>query len=90
MSGRSFRDRVEKAAENSSKRRLALAAWTGRFESGGFDWVVPPVLNPFTRIAVEMCPAKGVLRALGYESSPDADFPEPVTQPCQVSVIRPQ
>ena len=71
---------TEEAAENSSTRRLALAAWAGRFERGGFDWVVPPVLNPFTRIAVEMCPAKGVLRALGYESSADAELPVPVTQ----------
>jgi hypothetical protein len=29
--------------------------------------VTPPVLNPYTRIAVEMCAASGALRAVGYE-----------------------
>jgi hypothetical protein len=72
---------TEEAAKNSNTRRSALAAWPGRFEGGGFDWVMAPVLNPFTRIAVEMCPGKGVLRARGYESAPGAELPEPVTQP---------
>jgi len=83
---------TEEAAENSCKRRLALAAWAGKFERGGFDWVTAPVLNPFTRIAVEMCPAKGVLRALGYEKLPGAELPEPVTQPreFQESAVRNQ
>jgi hypothetical protein len=69
------------AAEKSSNRRGALAAWQGSLSRGGFDWVVPPVLNPFTRVAVEMCPAKGVLRAVGYEKPPGSDLAEPVTQP---------
>jgi hypothetical protein len=41
--------------------------------------VVPPVLNPFTRIAVEMCPAEGTLRVLGYERESD-ELPRPVTR----------
>jgi hypothetical protein len=75
------------AAENSGNRRRALAAWAGGFAIGGFDWVIPPVLNPFTRIAIEMCPAKGVVRAVGYERLPGAELAEPVTQPCQVSGV---
>ena len=39
-----------------------------------------PVLNPFTRLAVEMCPGKGVLRAVGYETLPGSELPQPVTQ----------
>ena len=28
-----------------------------------------PVLNPFTRVATEMCPARGILRVVGYEKA---------------------
>jgi hypothetical protein len=52
----------EEAAESSRLRRETLAAWRGRFAHGGFDWVAPPVLNTNTRIAVEMCPAAGIMR----------------------------
>ena len=45
----------------------AVAAARSRRDS--FGWVAPPVLNPYTRIAVEMCPARGVLRAVGYEQA---------------------
>jgi hypothetical protein len=37
------------------------------------------VLNRFTRIATEMCPAEGVLRVIGYEMAPGADLPQPAT-----------
>jgi branched-chain amino acid transport system substrate-binding protein len=50
----------EEAAENSRTRRDQLAVWPGVFGTE-FDWVTPPVLNSQTRIAVEMCPASGVL-----------------------------
>jgi hypothetical protein len=43
-----------------------------------FDWVTPPVLNSQTRIAVEMCPASGVLRVMGYEQSEALELPDPV------------
>jgi hypothetical protein len=68
------------AAENSCSRRLALAGWQGSLERGGFAWVVPPVLNPYTRIAVEMCPTKGLVRAIGYERPPASELAEPVTE----------
>jgi hypothetical protein len=38
------------------------------------------VLNPMTRLAVEMCPADGTLRAVGYERSPGSELPLPATQ----------
>jgi hypothetical protein len=38
------------------------------------------VLNPFTRIAVEMCAADGALRAVGYELAPGDTLPSVVTE----------
>ena len=69
---------------NSKIRRAALAAWAAPF-GNGFDWVVPPVLNPFTRVATEMCPARGILRVVGYESVAGFEWPQAVTLPCEIS-----
>ena len=71
------------AGDNSRVRREALTAWTEPF-SNTFDWVAPPVLNPFTRIATEMCPAEGILRVVGYEKVAGFDLPQPVTLPCEI------
>ncbi len=60
------------AAAASVRRREALAAWNGSFGRGSFAWVTEPVLNRFTRLAVEMCAADGVLRVAGYERASDA------------------
>jgi len=68
----------EEAAENSRMRRDQLAVWPGIFGTE-FDWVTPPVLNSQTRIAVEMCPANGVLRVKGYEQYKALGLPAPVT-----------
>jgi hypothetical protein len=67
----------DEAAENSRQRCDHLAAWSGRFD-GRFGWVTSPVLNSQTRLAVEMCPATGTLRLIGYERT-DQDLPVPVT-----------
>jgi hypothetical protein len=75
----------EEAATRNLNRKCYLAAWNGEFARGTFDWVVAPVLNPFTRIAVEMCPARGVLRAVGYETPPGVELARPVTHMCEVS-----
>ena len=72
------------ARANSRNRREALAAWSGPVGQDGFAWVVPPVLNPFTRIAAEMCAAQGIMRLAGYEQLGAAD-PEMVTQCCAVN-----
>src|SRR5438477_1296959 len=69
----------EEAANRSRARRDQLAAWPGQFARDNFAWVTPPVLNRLTRVAVEMCPAKGLLRAVGYENAPGAELPAPVT-----------
>jgi hypothetical protein len=68
----------EEAAENSRMRREQLAVWRGVF-GAEFDWVTPPVLNSQTRVAVEMCPASGVLRVMGLEQPEVLQLPEPVT-----------
>ena len=72
------------AAGYSQARRAALQGWDGGVSAPGFDWVREPVLNPYTRLAVAMCPAAGVLRALGYDRSA-ATLPEPVTRTCEIA-----
>jgi len=74
------------AAENSRLRREALAGWRGRLTHDSFGWVTPPVLNPFTRIAVEMCPATVTLRVVGYEIVSGGKLPQPATQRCEVAI----
>jgi hypothetical protein len=70
----------EEAAARSRARQEALAAWPQPFARAGFAWVTPPVLNPFTRIAVEMCAANGTLRAVGYELEEGSALARPATQ----------
>jgi hypothetical protein len=40
------------AAARRRDRQDALAGWRGPLSRRGFDWVKPPVLNPYTRLAV--------------------------------------
>jgi hypothetical protein len=75
----------DEAAQNSRARREQIAAWPGQFAQGRFDWVTGLVLNTNTRIAVEMCPATGAMRAVGYEMVPGAELPQPVTQICELT-----
>jgi hypothetical protein len=79
-----FTRTFDEAAENSRTRREHLTAWPGPFV-GEFGWVSPPVLNSQTRLAVEMCPATGVLRAIGYEQAEGQELPEPVTLTCELA-----
>lgn len=72
------------AAGFSRARRETLAGFSGSLAERGFDWVLPPVLNPYTRLAAAMCPARGILRAIGYDVT-GADLPEPVTQACEIA-----
>jgi hypothetical protein len=76
----------EEAAAQSRARREGLALWRGSFARESFAWVTPPVLNPYTRVAVEMCPARGILRAVGYELPAGAECAEPVTQACELGI----
>jgi hypothetical protein len=72
----------DEAAANSRRRCEAFASWQGTFAHDSFGWLAVPVLNRYTRMAVEMCPANGVLRVIGYESARGAPLAEPATLPC--------
>jgi hypothetical protein len=45
-----------------------------------------PVLNPYTRLAVAMNPARGVLRAVGYDIV-GGFLPEPVTRISELDLL---
>jgi hypothetical protein len=79
-----LRRTFDEAAGFSRARRESLEQWCGSFMRDRFEWVAPPVLNPYTRLAVEMCPARGFLRAVGYELADGEVYPQPVTQPCEL------
>jgi hypothetical protein len=74
------------AAGYSRARRDTLAGWNGSLSTGGLDWVSPPVLNPYTRLAVAMNSARGVLRAVGYDMA-GGDLPEPATLVSEVALL---
>ncbi|MFL6796893.1 MAG: hypothetical protein ACJ8F3_05725 [Xanthobacteraceae bacterium] len=69
----------QEARERSRLRREALVDWPHPFAEGGFAWLTPPVLNVFTRLAVEMSPQTGTLRAIGYEPYAGSGLPRPAT-----------
>lgn len=73
------------AASYSRARREALKAWPDPLSASDFGWVREPVLNPYTRLAVAMCPASGLLRVVGYDHVGDALLPVPVTQMQEVA-----
>jgi hypothetical protein len=77
----------DEAAQNSRNRREHLSNWPGRFAQPDFGWVVPPVLNNMTRIAVEACPLNGRLRVVGFEKGQGDDLPRAVTTTCEIGVL---
>jgi len=76
----------EEAQDYSCARREALAAWRGALDDRTFGWVCEPVLNPYTRLAAALCPARGILRVIGYEEA-GPGLPAPVTQVCDVGAV---
>jgi hypothetical protein len=72
------------AASYSRARRESLVGFAGALAAPDFDWVREPVLNPYTRLAVAMCPASGLLRVVGYDVT-GAMLPEPVTGMCEIA-----
>jgi hypothetical protein len=80
----------EEAAHNSRTRRAQIAAWNGQFADGAFGWVTPPILNSQTRLAVELCPARGILRVIGYERVEGQELPVPATLPCELGAAAAQ
>jgi hypothetical protein len=76
---------TDDAAARSRARRQALWSWPRPFAASDFAWVMPPVLNSFTRMAIEMCAASGTLRAVGYEAAGPGALPQRVTHPCELT-----
>ncbi len=77
---RFLRSSNQEAGDYNRARRETLCAWDGPLSAANFDWVREPVLNPYTRLAVAMCPASGVLRVVGYDKT-QANMPaEQVTR----------
>jgi hypothetical protein len=74
-----FASSCDEAAQNSRDRSGALTRWRGEAGAGDFSWVASPVLNPFTRMAVEACAATGTLRVVGYERPGSGGLPQPAT-----------
>ena len=70
----------QEAGENSRARRETLTDFSGSLARDCFAWIREPVLNPYTRIAVEMCQARGILRVVGYDLVGGCDLPQQVTQ----------
>jgi hypothetical protein len=75
----------EEAGQYSRNRREGLARWRGSFARDRFAWIAPPVLNPYTRIAVEMNPARGILRVWGFERPEGEELAQPATQPRELT-----
>lgn len=71
--------RYDEAGENSRCRRETMGAFSGSLVHEPFGWLAEPVNNRFTRLAVEMCPARGVLRVMGLERMQDDMVATPVT-----------
>jgi hypothetical protein len=72
--------RYEEAGENSRCRRETMERFAGSLMQEPFGWLAEPVNNRFTRLAVEMCPARGLLRVMGLERTADQTFATPVTE----------
>jgi hypothetical protein len=83
---RVFSCSYDEANERSSKRRDALMQFGGSFSRAFFEWIVEPVLNPCTRIGVEMSAATGRLRVAGYEIEDGLELPQRVTEVCEIRV----
>lgn len=60
---------------HDNPERQALMERIQAKQLSGFDWMVPPILNRFTRLAVQANAAKGTLSVLGYEHEAPATAP---------------
>lgn len=72
--------RYEEAGENSRCRRETMENFAGSLMHEPFGWLAEPVNNRFTRLAVEMCPSRGMLRVMGLERMAGGACATPVTE----------
>ncbi|HEX3504391.1 MAG TPA: hypothetical protein VHU22_13455 [Xanthobacteraceae bacterium] len=84
---RFLKSSFEEATDYNRLRRDTLDAWDGSLSAPSFGWVREPVLNPYTRLAVAMCPKTGVLRVVGYDKTEAA---MPARQVTRMREIAPQ
>jgi len=70
------RGRFVAGVPDCEDRRACLQSHAGEEP---FGWVVEPVLGPLTRLAVELTPATGALRVLGYEAISPGSSAVPIT-----------
>jgi hypothetical protein len=68
------------ASENSRIRRETIDSFDGSLMQEPFGWLVEPVHNRYTRLAAEMCPARGIIRVMGLDETPEKGLAVPVTQ----------
>ena len=68
----------EEAIARSRARCASISCWSRPLSEGDFGWVTPPVLNPCTRSAIELCPALGILRVMGFEPKAGSELPHPI------------
>jgi hypothetical protein len=71
--------RYDEAADNSRCRREAIESFEGSIERQPFGWLKEPVHNRYTRLAVELCPARGIVRAMGLDQDADGGIARQVT-----------
>lgn len=81
-----MRRSFEEAAAINKVREAQLAAHAAPLAES-FDWVLPPVLNPYTRVAVAMSPGEGRMRVVGWEADRRGMLPRPVTAVCEVAAL---
>jgi hypothetical protein len=79
--------RYEEAGENSRCRRETMQSFSGSLMREPFGWLTAPINNRFTRLAVEMCPARGVLRVMGLERIGEEMTATPVTAIREVAAL---
>ena len=70
----------DEAAENSRTRSETIGNFNGSLMREPFGWLAAPVHNRYTRLAVEMCPARGFVRVVGLDEAPDKGIAVRVTE----------
>ncbi len=71
--------RYEEAADNSRCRRETIESFDGSIEEQPFGWLKEPVHNRYTRLAVELCPARGIVRVMGLDHAEDGGIARQAT-----------
>ncbi len=71
------------------ERLAALRGHIAAARHGAFAWLIPPILNGDTRLALEAEPANGSLKVQGFEHGQPATAPLALCEPLPAGVILP-